>query len=181
MSSLLRWEGGLGGVGHGPAYVDADGAVVDDVGHGVEGLDVVDEVGEQVAVGDTGFEATPHIYVRLPAAFWTCGWASQLSGPETGMLLVLLVLLDTRGGRTSDRELWFSPSVADNRYTLSENARSAGVQELAASGLVVVHRRPVDPQALTYRRVRNTYTLLLDNLSRSPDEDKLPEVALAES
>ena len=119
-----------------------------------------------------------HIYVRLPATFWTCGWAAQLSGPATAMLLVLL---EARGGRASDRELWFSPSVADNRYTLSENTRSAGVHELAAAGLVVVHRRPVDPQALTYRRVRNTYTLLLDNLSRSPDEDELPEgLSLAE-
>ena len=125
-----------------------------------------------------GQDPDAHIYVRLPATFWTCGWAAQLSGPATAMLLVLL---EARGGRVGDKELWFSPSVAENRYTLSENTRSAGVHELAAAGLLVVHRRPVDPQAVTYRRVRNTYTLLLENLSRPAGQDKPSDDALAAS
>lgn len=105
-----------------------------------------------------------HIYVRLPSAFWTNGWAVRLSGPGTAMLLVLL---DARGARTGERELWFSPSVAEARYALSENTRTAGLSELAEAGLVVVHRRAVNPDSLNYRRVRNTYTLLLDNLTNT--------------
>lgn len=119
-----------------------------------------------------GVSPDPHIYVRLPAAYWICGWAAHLSGAATAMLLVLL---EARGGRSSDKELWFSPSVADARYTLSENTRAAGVRELAQSGLVVVHRRPVDPAALSYRRVRNTYTLFLDNLSTPAHSDAASE------
>lgn len=110
-----------------------------------------------------GLQPNAHIYLRLPSTFWTNGWAASLSGPATAMLLVLL---DARGGRSEDQELWFSPRVADARYALSENTRAAGFKELAEADLVVVHRRPVDPEALTYRRVRNTYTLLLDNLAQ---------------
>ncbi len=55
----LRWEGGVGGGGEGLADVDADMAVLDDVGHGVERLDPVEEVGDEVAVGDTGVNAPP--------------------------------------------------------------------------------------------------------------------------
>jgi len=109
-----------------------------------------------------------HIYVRLPSAFWTWGWAVRLSGPGTAMLLVLL---DARGARAGDRELWFSPSVAEARYALSENTRTAGLSELAEAGLVAVHRRAVNPDSLNYRRVRNTYTLLLDNLTRPSETD----------
>ena len=79
---------------------------------------------------------------------------------------MLLVLLDAQGPRTGDRELWFSPSVAEARYALSENTRAAGFTELAEAGLIAVHRRAVNPESLNYRRVRNTYTLLLDNLSK---------------
>ena len=39
-----------------------------------------------------------NIYVRLPVAFWTKGWAATLSGPATAMLLVLLLLERTRPG-----------------------------------------------------------------------------------
>lgn len=102
-------------------------------------------------------------YFRLPLGYWTQGWVARLSGTATAMLLVLLEA--QRPGQT-DREIWFSPAIADARYVLSENTRSAGLKELREAELVVVHRRPVDPRALTYKRVRNTYTILMANLDR---------------
>lgn len=56
------------------------------------------------------------MFVQLPPAFWTQGWAIVLSAPGLAMLLVMLVLTEN-GSREGE---WISPSQARSRFALSE-------------------------------------------------------------
>lgn len=101
-------------------------------------------------------------YLQIPPAFWTSGWMAALSGAATAMFLVLLA---ERVGRNDDQELWFSPDVANLRYSLSHDTRSAGLQELRRAGLVTVKRRPVASDVFDVQRFRNVYLLHMDGLT----------------
>lgn len=110
--------------------------------------------------------AAPHRYVRIPRDLWTQGWMSLLSGPGLAMLLVLFY-----ENRLNDNTewVWFSPSMADLRYGLSEDTRTKGMRELVAAGLVQTRRRSVSTDIFDYRRVRKVHMLNRDRL-REPAE-----------
>ena len=123
-------------------------------------------------------KATPdNIYIQLPVAFWTKGWAATLSGPATAMLLVLLLLersqdtdLDRLLQRLAEGDkpgVWVSPDRAIRRFDLSEDTRSRGFRELAQHGLVSIDRQRVhgDFEGV---RVRNVYMLLRSALDLEP-------------
>jgi hypothetical protein len=103
----------------------------------------------------TGKASPDNVYVQLAVEFWLRGWAASLSASAIAMLLILLVLARDAG---KDDELWISPDEALARYDLSEDTRARGFRALEEAGLVVVGRRPVNPD-FGWRRVRNTYTL----------------------
>jgi hypothetical protein len=97
----------------------------------------------------------PHRYIKVPATLWRNGWMTELSGPAVAMLLVLL----THAGGNYERELWFSPQTADDRFRLSEDTRRRGLHELDDAGIVRTHRRPLRENSFASPRLRNTYTL----------------------
>lgn len=105
-----------------------------------------------------------HRYVQLPATFWVNGWLAVLSTPAVAMLLVLLLEV---GGRDESTEVWFSPRMASLKYSLSEDTRLAGVNELRRAGLVTIKRRDTNPDPFAVRRLRNVYRL-------NPDRFELP-------
>jgi len=105
-----------------------------------------------------------HRYVKVPLETWTNGWLVALSGSALAMFLVLLVR-----GAGRDGEVWFSPSVADDRYRLSPDTRQRGLRDLQVLGLVEVKRRPLTRHALDVVRLRNTYTLRMGVLQHPAD------------
>ncbi|WP_322937853.1 hypothetical protein [Nocardioides bizhenqiangii] len=112
-------------------------------------------------------------YVQVPPTFWTSGWMATLSAAGTAMFLVLLA---EQVGKRDDQELWFSPEVANLRYSLSHDTRSAGLQELRRAGLVTAKRRPVASDVFDVQRFRNVYILHMDALTTTaavPDKDEL--------
>lgn len=116
-----------------------------------------------------------HRYVQLPSDFWTSGWLATLSGPAVAMLLVLLA---ERSSDAADQDLWFSPGVADKRYSLSEDTRSAGLNELRRASLIVVRRKPISNDVFDFRRFRNVYQFDPSALSRPAE---VPEKRNAEA
>lgn len=103
-----------------------------------------------------------HLFVQLPAAFWTQGWSIVLNGPAIAMLLVLLVV--TENGRKKSQ--WVSPSQRV-RYGLSDDTWTRGLAELVKHGLVDVRKMPVS-RDFEWKRVRNTYSVDVGRLSESP-------------
>lgn len=110
-------------------------------------------------------ERRQHRYVKLPAQMWTSGWIAELSGAAIAMLLILL----TQAWPNADREIWFSPSFADQRFRLSEDTRRRGLRELERADLIRLRRRTLESNTLTNPRLRNVYQLQLDRLSRQAD------------
>lgn len=103
-----------------------------------------------------------HRYVQIPAPFWTSGWLATLTTPAVAMLLVLLC---EQGSQDRDKELWFSPERARNRYGISDETRSIGLNELRRAKIVTTRRRPVGRDMFDLRRYRNVYVLHLERLS----------------
>lgn len=101
--------------------------------------------------------SAPHRYIRLPRELWTNGWISRLSGPAIAMLLVLWREAGTEADQDVHPQVWLSPSLADQRYALSEDTRYKGVRELQRAHLVEIFRKPISPDTFDYRRVRNVY------------------------
>jgi hypothetical protein len=97
-----------------------------------------------------------HLYLQLPAHFWTNGWLAGLSGLGIAMLLALLA---EQRDKDAGSELWFSPRLAKQRFGLSEDARTAGFRQLEIVRLASMRRRPVNRDAFEFARMRNTYTL----------------------
>lgn len=117
----------------------------------------------------TGHPGDPRdFYVGLPDVFWTQGWIHVLSGPAVAMLLILL---DVRRGQDPSRALWFSPRVAEERYTLSEETRAKGIGELAALDVIRVTSKPVRADQLAAARYRHTYDLKMERLTNRPLEE----------
>lgn len=105
-------------------------------------------------------------YMQLPVDLWTKGWMAALSGTALAMLLVLL---DSARGREPAR-LWFSQSVAKDRYALTEPTRKRGLDELEEYGLITVEREQVVRDEVSTRRYRNTYTVHTDVFAQLPEE-----------
>jgi hypothetical protein len=103
------------------------------------------------------------LFVQLPPAYWTRGWALVLSAPGVAMLLVMLML--TQNG--SKEGVWISPSQARSRFGLSEDTWTRGVVELRRHGILETRRKPVS-EDFGWRRVRNTYTLITARLDEDP-------------
>jgi hypothetical protein len=101
-----------------------------------------------------GAVRTSNIYLRLPATFWTNGWAAHLSASAIAMLLVLM---DRAQSKAAD-DIWISPHTLASNYVFSDDTRSRGIAELEATGLVLVSRRPVS-EDFGHRRVRNAYSI----------------------
>lgn len=110
-----------------------------------------------------GVFSEEHVYVQLPATFWTQGWALVLDGPGLAMLLIMLVL--THNGDRADQ--WVSPAQARSRFGVSEDTWGKGVAELRDHRLLRVRKRPVS-EDFGWRRVRNTYTLDVGRLGTPP-------------
>lgn len=115
------------------------------------------KAGEPVRPGDR--------YVRLPASFWTNGWAITLSGPGLAVLLALLVI--TQGG--DKPKAWVAPSRRRQMFDLSEDTWTRGVSELRDLELLDVARVSVGrDKDFDWRRLRNAYTLNLVRLDQQP-------------
>ncbi|MCW2901983.1 MAG: hypothetical protein JWO67_4248 [Streptosporangiaceae bacterium] len=104
--------------------------------------------------------ARMHTYLKVPGALWTRGWMSILPGPAVAMLIVLLY----ESSRTDKTWVWFSPSVADLRYGISEDTRVKGIRKLQQAGLIDIGRQPVGTDTFDYKRFRNVYQLRTDVL-----------------
>jgi hypothetical protein len=103
-----------------------------------------------------------HFYFKLPADLWSNGWLSILSGPALSMLLVLSLEASIK---QQNREIWFSPLQAAERFDLSEDTRGRGFAELEAYGIIDRNRRPVKPDTFGDPRYRNTYDVHTKRLS----------------
>jgi hypothetical protein len=113
-------------------------------------------------------------WVSLPAKFWTKGWLALLSAPATAMLLVMMDESAASPDKTT--RLWHSPSQAARRFGFSQDVRAAGLRELAADGLVTLHRTPIASGVFDFRRMRNAYDLHLQQLFVEPGQER-PETA----
>jgi hypothetical protein len=122
--------------------------------------------GARITSTEDESERRQHRYVKLPAEMWTSGWIADLSGAAIAMLLILL----TQAWPNADREIWFSPSFADERFRLSEDTRRRGLRELEGADLIRLRRRALESNTLTNPRLRNVYQLQLDRLSRKANE-----------
>jgi hypothetical protein len=111
-----------------------------------------------------------HRYIKIDARFWTSGWMACLSGAAVSMYLVLLA---EQGLRGEGAELWFSPDAAIKRYSLSDDTRSKGLNELRRAGLINTLRRPVATDIFDVQRFRNVYIL---NPERLAQPAELPAV-----
>lgn len=124
------------------------------------------------AAWDAAKDAAPRVrrniprYMRIPSALWTSGWVALLSGPGMAMLLILL---ESARGRNPE-DLWFAPSVAAARYSLNEATRKKGLDELESFGLITVGRALVVRDVLSTKRMRNTYTVQMEELMINPDD-----------
>lgn len=115
-----------------------------------------------------------HRYLQIPPEFWTSGWLAVLSPAAIAMYLVLLC---EQGRDQAERELWFSPERARERYTLSAETRSVGLNELRRAQLLTVRRRPVGADMFELRRYRNVYMprpARLREAARVPQEGDKP-------
>ena len=128
---------------------------------------------KQSEADDTEVDSV-HRFIQLPPVFWTEGWAQVLSAPAIAMLLVMLLI--TQNGRQYNQ--WVSTSQR-RFYGLSDDTWTRGVAELTEHGIVAVRRAPVSADVFGFRRMRNTYSLILERLGRRPDavlaeDDDLP-------
>lgn len=98
-----------------------------------------------------------HRYFQIPPSFWINGWVVSLSGAATVMFLALLA--ESREDQES-KGIWFSQSVAAERFSLSPQTRSKGLRELAHQRLVSVRQESLaDRDPFAPSMTRNVYTL----------------------
>jgi len=117
-------------------------------------------------------ETRDDYYVTLPADFFTRGWIAVLTGPGVAMLLVM-VLEARYSNRT--KGLWHSPAQATRRFGLSQDTRTAGLQELERYGIVDRRTGPVAPGVFDMRRRRNIYDLHVEQLLANPGQPRPAE------
>lgn len=110
-------------------------------------------------VGDPDFDK--HRYIQIPPTFWTSGWLAVLTAPAIAMYLVLLA---EQGPNEAGIELWLSPRLANERYGMSSDTRTAGLDELRRAGLITVRRKAVASGIFDVVRYRNVHTLVPEKL-----------------
>ncbi len=121
-------------------------------------------------------ESRDDLYITLPPEFFTRGWIAVLSAPGVAMLLVMV--LEARYSNRV-RGLWHSPAQAGKRFGLSQDTRSAGLQELELYGIVGRRTQPVAPGVFDMKRRRNIYDLHIEQLHVDPGQPRpAKEVAL---
>lgn len=116
-----------------------------------------------------GQEGRDDYYVTLPAEFFTRGWISVLSAPAVAMLLVMV--LEAHYSRRT-KGLWHSPAQARARFGLSQDTRTAGLQELELYGIVDRRTGPVSPGVFDMKRRRNVYDLHVEQLKVDPGQPR---------
>lgn len=114
-------------------------------------------------------EGRDDYYVTLPSDFFTRGWLAVLSAPAVAMLLVMV--LEARYSRRT-KGLWHSPAQASSRFGLSQDTRTAGLQELELYGIVDRRTGPVSPGVFDMKRRRNVYDLHLEQLLVDPGQPR---------
>lgn len=142
-------------------------------GHANE-VTVLEESGNGAAYAPPGHAAnrlrhtdqvTDHLYAQIPRELWTQGYLSMLSASGLAFFLILLDQLAHKApGLPSLLPLWFSPKILEERYALSDDTRTKGMNDLRSLGLVTVSRQPINPGDFDLERIRNAYTLHLDAL-----------------
>jgi hypothetical protein len=100
-------------------------------------------------------------YVRIPIEFWSHGWLLALS--PTG-IAVLLALAERLGGYQVPMYL---TRPRRESYGLSHDTWTRGRHELEDHGLLTVSRVPQGDD-YDYRRLRNSYKIDKERLSRPP-------------
>lgn len=101
-------------------------------------------------------ELLGHRYVQLRPEFWTSGWMAVLTAPAVAMYLVLLV---EQSSQPEGAKLWFSPEMASKRYSISDDSRSKGLDELRRAGLIETLRKPVASDVFDVLRFRNAHVI----------------------
>lgn len=117
-------------------------------------------------------ETRDDYYVTLPPDFFTRGWIAVLTGPGVAMLLVMV--LEARCNNRT-KGLWHSPSQATRRFGLSQDTRTAGLQELERYGIVDRRTGPVAPGVFDMKRRRNIYDLHVEQLRAIPGQPRPAE------
>jgi hypothetical protein len=102
-------------------------------------------------------------YVSVPLGLWRLGWINALSGRA---LAVLLALIDLQGGRDPRRPPSMNAQERE-RYGFSQDTWTRGERELKERGLLAVARSPQGAD-FDWRRMRNTYWVDIDRLTRDP-------------
>ena len=97
-------------------------------------------------------QVTAHLYTQLPRELWTQGYMAMLTGPG---LAFLLILLDQQAlkmpGLDKLQPMWFSPKVLAERYALSDDTRTKGMNDLRELGLITISRPVHQPRRLRHR------------------------------
>jgi len=124
-------------------------------------LDSKKDAGEELGRDD--------YYITLPVDFFTRGWIAVLSAPAVAMLLVMV--LEARYSRKV-KGMWHSPKQAAERFGLSQDTRTAGLQELERYGVVVKRTMPVSPAVFDMKRRRNIYDLHMEQLLVAPGQTR---------
>lgn len=113
-------------------------------------------------------------YFTLPHAYWTDGWAENLTMPGKAMLLILLAETQSPAKTT------FNMAVerAQEWYGISERTAERGYTELSKFGLMHSHIQKIaDPKHPAGRR--EVYHRALDRPFRTPDRAALQAAATA--
>jgi hypothetical protein len=111
---------------------------------------------------------TRHIYDKVPHLLWTNGWMPALSGPALACLLVLLTLPRTAEGESAARGVWFTTSLLEDRYDMSDDTRQRGMRSLAQLGLIEKKSKVLARTSADFQRARSEYRLLLPRLAEPP-------------
>ncbi|MGK8506345.1 hypothetical protein [Nocardia asiatica] len=111
------------------------------------------------ALKGTAYSKPNSDYVTVPLGLWSNHWISAFSAAD---IAVLLAILDAPGGN----ERYLTGAVK-KRYHLSDDSWTRGTKKLTELGIITVERR-VAGGPTTQNRIRNIYTLLDPNLSRTP-------------
>jgi hypothetical protein len=120
-------------------------------------------------------QAAKHRYIQLPSQLWTNGWINALdNGPALVMLLVIWLENGKAIKETPAPWVWLSPTMAEERYGLSEDTRLKGARKLTELGLIKTSTRHVPADAFEFRRGRNSYQVQRDTIvSLHPGETGL--------
>ncbi|WP_055483541.1 helix-turn-helix domain-containing protein [Sphaerimonospora mesophila] len=104
-------------------------------------------------------EGLRHLYVQLPATLWTNGYIQLMTGAGLAMYLILLDQYWPTELTEPLHHVWISPKAFAERYDLSTDTRTKGINDLRDLGLLTFSRKPINPDDFDIERLRNVYTL----------------------